>query len=133
MNRTALARRLASGVVPGLLLAPLFGLAAPAPSAAQYMPSQTPVPPPFFALQNARIVTGTGVVIENGTVVVANGLIEAVGADVDVPGDAWVIDASGLTVYPGLFDGLSQVGMASREATEAGAVEAGVATPSPCS
>ena len=120
MNRTALARRLASGVVPGLLLAPLFGLAAPAPSAAQYMPSQTPVPPAFFALQNARIVTGTGAVIENGTVVVANGLIEAVGADVDVPGDAWVIDASGLTVYPGLFDGLSQVGMASREGNGGG-------------
>ncbi|WP_420447790.1 amidohydrolase family protein [Candidatus Palauibacter sp.] len=111
MNRTALARRLAGGVVPGLLLASLSGLAAPASADAQYMPSQTPVPPPFFALQNARIVTGTGAVIENGTVVVANGLIEAVGADVDVPGDAWVIDASGLTVYPGLFDGLSQVGL----------------------
>ena len=112
MNRTALARRAASGVVPGLLLAPLLGLAAPMPAAAQYLPSQTPVPPPFFALENARIVTGTGAVIEDGTVVVANGLIEAVGADVEVPGDVWVIDASGLTVYPGLFDGLSQVGMA---------------------
>ena len=113
MNRTALARRLAGGVVPGLLLASLAGLAAPAPADAQYMPSQTPVPPPFFALQNARIVTGTGDVIENGTVVIANGLIEAVGAGIDVPGDVWVIDASGLTIYPGLFDGLSQVGMAS--------------------
>ncbi len=120
MNRTALARRLAGGVVPGLLLASLSGLAAPAPADAQYMPSQTPAPPPFFALQNARIVTGTGAVIENGTVVIANGLIEAVGADVDVPGEAWVIDVSGLTVYPGLFDGLSQVGMASQGGNGAG-------------
>ncbi|WP_420634945.1 amidohydrolase family protein [Candidatus Palauibacter sp.] len=114
MNRTALARRLAGGVVPGLLLAPLLGLATPAPSAAQYMPSQTPVPPPYFALQNARIVTGSGTVIENGNVVIANGLIEAVGADVEIPGDAWVIDATDLTVYPGLFDALSQVGMESQ-------------------
>ena len=113
MNRTALARRWMGGVVPGLFLAPLLGLAAPAPAAAQYMPSQTPAPPPFFALQNARIVTGTGAVIEDGTVVVANGLIEAVGADIDIPGDVWIIDASGLTVYPGLFDGLSQVGLGS--------------------
>ncbi|WP_419948895.1 amidohydrolase family protein [Candidatus Palauibacter sp.] len=119
MNRTALARRWASGVVPGLLLASLSGLVAPTPADAQYMPSQTPVPPPFFALQNARIVTGTGDVIENGTVVIANGLIEAVGADIDVPGDVWVIDASGLTIYPGLFDGLSQVGMASPGANAA--------------
>ncbi len=111
MNRTALARRLAGGVVPGLLLASLSGLAAPAAADAQYMPSQTPVPPPFFALRNARIVTGTGAVIENGTVVIANGLIEAVGADVDIPGEAWVIDVTDLTVYPGLFDGLSQVGL----------------------
>ncbi|WP_428273953.1 amidohydrolase family protein [Candidatus Palauibacter sp.] len=111
MNRTALARRLAGGVVPGLLLASLSGLASPASAAAQYMPSQSPVPPPFFALQNARIVTGTGAVIEDGTVVIANGLIEAVGADVDIPGEAWLIDASGLTVYPGLFDGLSQVAL----------------------
>ena len=77
-------------------------------------------------------MTGTGTVIENGTVVVANGLIEAVGADVDVPGDAWVIDVSGLTVYPGLFDGLSQVGMASREGNGGGGGGGGVATPSPC-
>ncbi|MXX68764.1 MAG: hypothetical protein F4Y74_07375 [Gemmatimonadales bacterium] len=120
MNRTALARRLAGGVVPGLLLASLSGLAAPAPADAQYMPSQAPVPPPFFALQNARIVTGTGAVIESGTVVIANGLIEAVGAEVEVPGDAWLIDVSGLTVYPGLFDGLSRIGMAAQAGNPGG-------------
>lgn len=101
MNRTL------KGALPLVLLA--VGVAMPA--AAQYMPSQTPQPPPYFAIQNVRIVTGTGVVIDAGTVVVANGLIEAVGTDVTVPADAWVIDGSGLTVYPGLFDALSQVGL----------------------
>jgi imidazolonepropionase-like amidohydrolase len=95
------------GMLPLLLLV----FAAAAPLAAQYMPSQAPQPPPYFAIENVQIVTGTGAVIENGTVVVGNGLIEAVGANVTVPGDAWVIDGSGLTVYPGLFDALSQVGL----------------------
>ncbi|MFV1988131.1 MAG: amidohydrolase family protein [Gemmatimonadota bacterium] len=97
------------GALPLLLM--VFGVTAPL--AAQYMPSQAPKPPPFFAIENVRIVTGTGAVIDNGTVVVANGLIEAVGDDVTVPGDAWVIDGAGLTVYPGLFDALSQVGLES--------------------
>ncbi len=101
--------RRSTGVLPLLLL--VFGAAAPL--AAQYMPSQAPKPPPFFAIENVQIVTGTGTVIDNGTVVVVNGLIEAVGADVTVPGDAWVIDGSGLTIYPGLFDALSQVGLES--------------------
>ena len=114
MNRTVLPRGIAGRAAVGALVVSLFGSGAPAPVAAQYMPSQTPKPPPFFAIQNARIVTGTGSVIENGTVVIGNGLIESVGANVTVPGDAWVIDGSGLTVYPGLFDALTQVGLAGQ-------------------
>ena len=79
---------------------------------AQHFPNQTPAGPPFFALQGARIVTGSGAEIENGTVVIGNGLIEAVGENVSIPGDARVFDVSGMTVYPGLFDALSEVGLA---------------------
>ena len=46
-----------------------------------------------------------------GTVVVDDGLIAAVGASVDEPVEASVIDATGLHVYPGLFDALSQLGL----------------------
>ncbi len=92
-------------------------------------PRQTPAPPPFFAIQNARIVTGTGPVIESGTVVVAKGLIEAVGANVTIPGDAWVIDGSGLTVYPGLFDGLSSVGLQQGNGGPGGAPGGGGGNP----
>ena len=111
MNRSVLHPRIAPRRRFGVLLVSLLGLGAPASAFAQYMPSQTPNEPPFFAIQNARIVTGTGQVIDGGTVVMANGLIEAVGPDVPVPGDARVIDGSGLTVYPGLFDALSQIGL----------------------
>ena len=60
--------------------------------------------PHVFAIKGARIVTVVGAPISSGTIVVRNGLIEAVGADVSVPATATVIDGTGLTVYPGLID-----------------------------
>ena len=60
--------------------------------------------PHVFAIKGARIVTVVGAPISSGTIVVRNGLIEAVGADVAVPATATVIDGAGLTVYPGLID-----------------------------
>jgi len=63
--------------------------------------------PSAVAVRNARIVTVSGPVIDKGTVVLRHGLIEAVGANVAVPPDAMVVDGEGLTVYPGLIDGLS--------------------------
>jgi imidazolonepropionase-like amidohydrolase len=84
-------------------------------------PSDAPRPPAFYAITNARIVTVSGPVIENGTVVIANGLIAAVGTNVSVPPEAWVIDGSGLTVYPGLFDALSDLGLAQTEGAGTGA------------
>ncbi|HVF44585.1 MAG TPA: amidohydrolase family protein [Pyrinomonadaceae bacterium] len=57
-----------------------------------------------YAVTGARIVTVSGPVIERGTVVVRDGLIEAVGANVNAPPDARVIDGTGLTVYPGIID-----------------------------
>ena len=46
-----------------------------------------------------------------GTVVVRDGLIEAAGAGVEAPADAEVIDATGLHVYPGLFNAFTSVGL----------------------
>lgn len=67
--------------------------------------------PPVTAIHNARIVTVSGPVIAKGTVVIHNGLIEAVGENVAIPAGAWVIDGEGMTVYPGLIDALSTVGI----------------------
>lgn len=69
-----------------------------------------PVAP--VAIRNARIVPVSGPVIDSGTIVLANGLIKAVGARVDIPGEAVVIDGAGLTVYPGLIDAFTDVGVA---------------------
>ena len=64
-----------------------------------------------FAITNAKIVTVSGPVIERGTVVIRDGLIAAVGDKVTAPADARVIDGTGLTVYPGLFDSNTNLGI----------------------
>ncbi|MEF8796633.1 MAG: amidohydrolase family protein [Salinivenus sp.] len=64
-----------------------------------------------YALENARVVQAPGEVLESATVVVEDGLIEAVGDDVDVPYDARRIEADSLVVYAGFIDGLSHAGV----------------------
>lgn len=64
-----------------------------------------------YAITNARIVTVSGATIERGAVVVRNGLITAVGANVNAPPDARIIDGSGLTVYPGLIDSYTNLAL----------------------
>ena len=70
-----------------------------------------------YAITNARIVTVSGPTIEKGTVVVRDGLISAVGPDAKAPSDAQVFDGTGLTVYPGFIDALTNLGMQTRTAT----------------
>src|SRR5687767_12295985 len=65
----------------------------------------------IYAITNARIVTVAGATIERGTVVMRDGLIEAVGANVAPPADARVIDGAGLTVYPGMIDSSTSLGI----------------------
>ena len=65
--------------LPGLLLAALLTVRAEAEA------------PRIFAITDVRIVTAPGRVIERGTVVLRDGLIESVGTNVVVPPDAWKI------------------------------------------
>ena len=65
-----------------------------------------------FAIVNARIVTVSGAVIENGTVIIQNGKITAVGAGASVPSGAERIDGKGLSVYPGMIDAATAMGLA---------------------
>jgi imidazolonepropionase-like amidohydrolase len=64
-----------------------------------------------YAITGARIVPVSGVVIERGTIIIRNGLIAAVGAEARAPADARVIDGTGLTVYPGLIDANTTLGI----------------------
>ncbi len=74
--------------------------------------------PRYFAIKGAKIVPVSGPVVEGATVVIANGLITAVGKDVPIPAEAWVIEGKDLTVYPGLVDALTDVGLGAAEAPQ---------------
>jgi imidazolonepropionase-like amidohydrolase len=66
-----------------------------------------------IALKGGKLLTVTHGVIENGVVVMQGGKIAAVGAasSVNIPADAKVIDATGMTIYPGLIDSETQLGL----------------------
>lgn len=79
-----------------------------------------------YAITGGTVYTlGAAGKIENGTVLVKDGRIAAVGADVDIPADAERIDATGKIVTPGIFDPESQFGIvevgAVRETRDASA------------
>jgi imidazolonepropionase-like amidohydrolase len=82
---------------------------------AQGAPAQSAV-----LIRNATVVPVTGPRIENGSIVIRDGRIEVVGANVTAPGDARVIDGTGLFVYPGMIDAGTQLGL-----TEIGSVPGG--------
>src|SRR5215831_16476295 len=71
-----------------------------------------------YAIRNAKIVTVTGATIERGAVLIRDGKVAEVGARVAAPGNAKVIDATGLSVYPGLIDCGTQLGL-----TEIGSIQ----------
>jgi imidazolonepropionase-like amidohydrolase len=73
--------------------------------------AQAPQTADVYAITHAKIFTLAGSPIEDGTVVIRSGKIVAVGATVEVPAGAQVIDGQGLQVYPGLFDSVTQMGL----------------------
>jgi len=79
-----LPRRLGSLLLASILALP--ALAQPAPG--------------VYAIQGAKVYTLAGPPIEGGTVIIRNGKISAVGAHLEIPADAQVIDAKGLKSIP---------------------------------
>ena len=67
--------------------------------------------PQYFAIRGAKIFPVSGPPIEGATVVISRGIITAIGKDVAIPQEAWVIDGKGLNVYPGLVDAFTDVGI----------------------
>src|SRR6202035_1552412 len=73
--------------------------------------------PPYFAIRGAKIATVSGRTAENSTIIISRGIISAIGADAKIPDEAWIIDGKGLTVYPGLIDSFTDVGLTAAPAT----------------
>ena len=89
--------------------------ALPSLASAQSQPATS------YAITHAKIFTVSGTTIDDGTLILRDGKIAAVGVGLDIPAGAQVIDAKGLQVYPGIFDSITQMGL-----REVGAVSATV-------
>jgi imidazolonepropionase-like amidohydrolase len=89
-----------------------WAAAVAAPAFAQNPPTvRPPDRPTVYAITNATIVPVVGPRITNGTVVIRDGKIAAVGTGIAVPAGAQVIDARGMFVYPGMIDSGTQLGL----------------------
>lgn len=76
--------------------------------------------PRSYAITGVRIVAAPGKLIESGTVVIRDGIIEAVGATAAVPADAELINGqAGWTVYPAFIDAASGLGLDAGTGTAA--------------
>jgi imidazolonepropionase-like amidohydrolase len=64
-----------------------------------------------IAITGGKVYPVSGPVIENGTVIITNGKIAAVGANVPIPAGAQRIDATGKIVTPGFIDAFTQLGV----------------------
>jgi imidazolonepropionase-like amidohydrolase len=101
------------GVVAQLVVQDAHAQVRPAaqPTAAA-APAAAPV-----AIVGGRVYPVSGPMIENATVIIRDGKIAAVGANIPIPADAQRVDAAGKWVTPGLINSESQLGL-----TEIGAV-----------
>src|SRR3954466_3768160 len=71
------------------------------------------------ALRGGKLLTISHGVIDNGVVVIENGKIAAVGgANTAIPKNARVIDCTGMTIYPGLIDSNTQLGLTEISAVD---------------
>lgn len=75
--------------------------------------AQIPAPPQAspVALTGGMIHTISNGVIESGTVLFENGVITAVGTDIELPAGTEVVDLTGKQLWPGLIDAYSQMGI----------------------
>ncbi|MBI2678317.1 MAG: amidohydrolase family protein [Candidatus Koribacter versatilis] len=113
---------LGAALAVALLLSPAFAQKAPKPASKKpaAAPAPTPLPPaPLVAIKGGKVVTVSHGIIENGVVVMEGGKLTAVGAaGTAIPKGARVIDATGMWVYPGLFDSETRLGLTEIQAVD---------------
>ena len=93
--------------------------ASAVPASEPYPSTYRPVPSEVTLIRGATVLTGVGPRIENGSVLLRDGKVEAVGASIEAPAGATVIDARGKWVTPGIIDIHSHLGVYASPGLEA--------------
>jgi imidazolonepropionase-like amidohydrolase len=121
---SASARRFVAALAIAVLALIPLSRAASAQDTDRTDSQMTNTPAPTFVIRNARIVTVSGAEIESGSLVISGGRITAVGANVSAPAGAQEIDARGLSVYPGMIDLGTNMGLTEISGGAPGSVDA---------
>ena len=64
-----------------------------------------------YAITNIHVTQAPGRVVENGTIIIKDGLIHAVGTNITIPSDAAIIKGDSMYAYAGFIDGMSHTGL----------------------
>ena len=83
----------------------------PSPLPDAYASTYKPFPSRATVIRNATILTAAGPAIERGSILLQDGKVASIGANVNAPSDALVIDAEGKWVTPGVIDTHSHLGV----------------------
>ncbi len=81
------------------------------PNGDPFPSTYVPRPAPPYVIRNVTIMTAAGPTIPNGSVLVRDGKIAAIGASVEPPANATVIDGRGKVLTPGIIDVHSHLGV----------------------
>ena len=91
---------------------PVFPTGPSAPPPRELEPEPAPINDKgLYAFVGGLVHTMDGQPIERGTIIVEDGIIREIGADIPPPEEATVIDAEGLWIFPGLIDSRSYLGL----------------------
>lgn len=121
MRKTTVSPLVGAGLAVLALLLAACGSEAPEAeqAAVPYASTYQPLPAQTTLIKNATVLTGAGEQIEQGDVLLQDGKIAAVGADLTAPEGAQVIEAAGKWVTPGIIDVHSHLGVYASPSVEA--------------
>lgn len=74
--------------------------------------------PGVYAITGGTLHPVSGPAVPDGTLILRDGMIEAIGANATIPADATIVDVSGAHVYPGLFDAQTSLGFGSAKGSD---------------
>jgi imidazolonepropionase-like amidohydrolase len=104
---------------PPAPVAPAPSAVAPKPAEVAFPSTYQPLPSSPVLITNATLLTATGDRIARGSILLRDGKVVAVGASLDAPAGATVVDGTGKWVTPGIIDPHSHLGVYAAPGVEA--------------